>query len=78
MNDQNNVNQQNENQDADSDKIFLTENSTLQTPEEDETDKNRGASEADEGIITNTIQDADIDDVAGSDRAGTSERKRQG
>lgn len=75
MIDNNAMNPQDDSRQADTDKIYLTDDSTLQTPEEHETDKNRPASDEEETIMTNTLRDSDIDDVAGSDRAGTSERK---
>jgi hypothetical protein len=63
------------NNDNDNTRIYLTDNSTLQTPEEQQADKNRKHSPADDVIETNTIEDVDIDALAGSDRAGTNERK---
>jgi hypothetical protein len=63
--------------DDDSGKLYSSENSTLQTPEEEELDKNRPASENDDHIrVSNDdIHETPADRRAGSDRAGTSERK---
>ena len=60
----------------DTSNIYLTENSTLQTPEEESLDKNRDHSEEEDNIETRTTEDVDIDRLAGSDRAGSNERKR--
>jgi hypothetical protein len=65
----------NRNENNDSSKIYLTDNSTLQTPEEEQADKNRKRGREEDRIETNTIEDVDIDAIAGSDRAGTNERK---
>ena len=65
----------NSNENSDTSKIYFTENSTLQTPEEEQADKNRKNGSKEERIETNTIEDVEIDAIAGSDRTGTNERK---
>jgi hypothetical protein len=67
--------QQNNKEQSDNSNIYLTENSTLQTPEEAALDKNKDNRQAEDQIETNTIEDVDVDRLAGSDRAGTNERK---
>ena len=59
----------------DTSNLYLTDNSTLQTPEETAADKNRKPDTTEEKIETNTIEEVDLDRIAGSDRAGTNERK---
>lgn len=58
-------------------KLYSSENSTLQTPEEKELDKSRPAIEKDDHIkVSNDdLHETPADRGAGSDRAGTSERK---
>ena len=56
-------------------KIYFTENSTLQTPEEEQADKARKPSAAEDQIETHTLEDIDIDAIAQTDRAGTNDRK---
>jgi hypothetical protein len=56
--------------------IYLTGDSTLQTPEEDEHDKSSGTADDDTIDVSNDdLHDTNADRMAGSDRAGTSERK---
>jgi hypothetical protein len=60
----------------DSGKLYSSENSTLQTPEEEELDKSRPASEDDHIRVSNDdLHETAADRRAGSDRAGTSEMK---
>ena len=57
-------------------KIYLTPDSTLQTPDEDSRDKNidpRNDNKID--ISNDDLHETDADRFAGSDRAGTAERK---
>lgn len=62
---------------ADDEGIYLTEKSTLQTPEEYELDKSRPQS--DEQVVSSTNDhDAISGGAAGTDRAGTAERKDYG
>jgi hypothetical protein len=62
--------------DEDTTNIYGPENSTLQTPEEEEMDKNRSVTENDDTTVTNTdLRETNADRIAGTDRAGTSERK---
>ena len=63
--------------DEDTGKLYSSDNSTLQTPEEAELDKNRPVDEKDEHIrVSNDdLHETPADRRAGSDRAGTSERK---
>jgi hypothetical protein len=67
--------QQRDEQQNESTNIYLTDNSTLQTPEEERLDKNKDNRHGEDGMETNTTEDVDIDKLAGSDRAGTNERK---
>jgi len=62
---------------GESTKIYLTENSTLQTPEEEELDRNTPVTKDDDKIrVSNDdLHETQADRLAGSDRAGTSERK---
>ena len=56
--------------------IYLTPDSTLQTPDEDSRDKNidpRNDNKID--ISNDDLHETDADRFAGSDRAGTAERK---
>ena len=62
--------------DAETTNIYGPENSTLQTEEEERMDKSRSVSEDDEISVTNTdLRETNADRIAGTDRAGTSERK---
>ena len=56
--------------------IFLTSDSTLQTPDEDRRDKGTDAARNDQLSVSNDdLHETKADRLAGSDRAGTSERK---
>jgi hypothetical protein len=56
--------------------IYLTGDSTLQTPEEDRHDKSTDPAENDTMDVSNDdLHETNADRMAGSDRAGTSERK---
>jgi hypothetical protein len=56
--------------------IFLTGDSTLQTPEEDRHDKSKDPREDDRLDVSNDdLHETNADRMAGSDRAGTAERK---
>lgn len=62
--------------DADETPIYLTDNSTLQTPEEDRHDKSNDPRNDDFMEPSNDdIHTTNADRLAGSDRAGTAERK---
>jgi len=75
MNQDRNIDEQQRNgTDDDTSRIYSGDNSTLQSPEEDRTDRSHHANENDV-IETHTVEDVDIDAIAGSDRAGTNERK---
>jgi hypothetical protein len=57
-------------------KIYLTPDSTLQTPEEDEHDKNIDVRKDNSiSVSTDDLHNTNADRFAGSDRAGTAERK---
>lgn len=67
-----------EESEADDDGIYLTSDSKLQTPEEFELDKNRTA-EADEQVVSSSDDhETNSGGAAGTDRAGTAERKDYG
>lgn len=56
--------------------IYLTPDSTLQTPDEDRRDKEKDPRDSDTLSVSNDdLRTSDADRFAGSDRAGTSERK---
>jgi hypothetical protein len=56
--------------------IYLTPDSTLQTTEESEKDKNNDPNQDDTlSVSRDDLRSTDVDQYAGSDRAGTSERK---
>jgi hypothetical protein len=56
--------------------IYLTSDSTLQTPEEDRRDKSKDPRNNDSLSVSNDdLHETKGDRLAGSDRAGTSERK---
>lgn len=56
--------------------IYLTPDSTLQTPEEDRRDKSKDPRNDDSLSVSNDdLHETKGDRMAGSDRAGTSERK---
>ena len=56
--------------------IYLTPDSTLQTPEEDRHDKSIDPEKDDSLSVSNDdLHETNADRMAGSDRAGTSERK---
>jgi hypothetical protein len=69
--------EQKKNKDGASDTpIYLTGNSTLQTPEEDRHDKSMDPRKDDTFEPSNDdLHETPADRTAGSDRAGTSERK---
>jgi hypothetical protein len=57
-------------------KIYLTPDSTLQTPEEDRHDKSIDPREDNTISVSNDdLHETNADRLAGSDRAGTAERK---
>jgi hypothetical protein len=57
-------------------KIYLTPDSTLQTPEEDAHDKSIDPRKDDTiGVSNDDLHETKGDRLAGSDRAGTAERK---
>jgi hypothetical protein len=68
-----------ENQNENNDSAIHLGNSTLQTPEEFENDKNRVADDQ-EKITASAVDDlqSNSDGAAGTDRAGTAERKPYG
>lgn len=56
--------------------IYLTPDSTLQTPDEDKHDKNIDPRRDDSLSVSNDdLHETSADRMAGSDRAGTAERK---
>jgi hypothetical protein len=56
--------------------VYLTSDSTLQTPEEDRRDKSNDPGKDDTLSVSNDdLHETKGDRLAGSDRAGTSERK---
>ncbi|HEX2608480.1 MAG TPA: hypothetical protein VHK91_13925 [Flavisolibacter sp.] len=56
--------------------IYLNSDSTLQTPEEDQHDKNIDTRDDETLDVSNDdLHETKADRMAGSDRAGTSERK---
>ena len=56
--------------------VYLTPDSTLQTPEEDKHDKTIDPKRGDSLPVSNDeLQETNADRLAGSDRAGTAERK---
>ena len=58
--------------------IYLTPDSTLQTPEEDRHDKRINPEKDDSISVSNDdLHETNADRMAGSDRAGTSERKEE-
>ncbi|MGN6401506.1 MAG: hypothetical protein ACTHMD_13705 [Flavisolibacter sp.] len=58
--------------------IYLTPDSTLQTPEEDRRDKSINPEKDDFISVSNDdLHETNADRMAGSDRAGTSERKEE-
>ncbi|MGN6165140.1 MAG: hypothetical protein ACTHOF_11435 [Flavisolibacter sp.] len=58
--------------------IYLTPDSTLQTPEEDRHDKSINPEKDDTLSVSNDdLHETSADRMAGSDRAGTSERKEE-
>lgn len=60
----------------DANKIYLTDHSTLQSPEEYDKDKSRHAEKDDTfSLSMDDLHETNADRRAGSDRAGTSERK---
>ncbi len=62
----------------DSTPIYLAGNTTLQTPEEARKDKSNEVGQSDKIDVSNTdLRESDSDRTAGSDRAGTAERKPQ-
>ena len=66
----------NDRADEDTTNIYGPDNSRLQTPEEEEMDKKRSVTENDDITVTNTdLRETNADRIAGTDRAGTSERK---
>ena len=57
-------------------KIYLTPDSTLQTPEEDRHDKSIDPRKDNTiGVSNDDLHETDADRFTGSDRAGTAERK---
>jgi hypothetical protein len=63
----------------DRDNLYLNAETTLQTPEEFETDKHKPHNEGDKVTTTGTNDhDTNGDGLAGTDRAGTAERKDYG
>lgn len=71
-------NQQN-NRSADETPIYLTSDSTLQTPSEDRHDKAIDPRKDDTLSVSNDdLHETKADRLAGSDRAGTAERKENG
>jgi hypothetical protein len=57
-------------------KIYLTPDSTLQTPEEDRHDKSSDPTKDNTIAVSNDdLHETNADRFAGSDRAGTAERK---
>jgi hypothetical protein len=77
MQEQNN-NQQDQRNNAESNetKIYLTPDSTLQTPEEDRHDKSIDLGKDNRMSVSNDdLHETNADRFAGSDRAGTAERK---
>ena len=70
-----NRNQQNEGA-GDGTKIYLTPDSTLQTPEEHRHDQSVNATRDNTIDVSNDdLRETKADQLAGSDRAGTAERK---
>lgn len=56
--------------------IYLTPDSTLQTPDEDKRDKSTDPRKDDSLSVSNDdLHETSADRLAGSDRAGTAERK---
>jgi hypothetical protein len=56
--------------------VYLTPDSTLQTPEEDRRDKSTDPRKDDSMSVSNDdLHETNADRLAGSDRAGTTERK---
>ena len=63
-------------QDSNDTKIYLTPDSTLQTPEEDRHDKSIDPRKDNTIAVSNDdLHETKADRLAGSDRAGTAERK---
>jgi hypothetical protein len=63
-------------QSGDETPIFLTGDSTLQTPEEDRHDKSTDPGKEDRlDVSQDDLHETNADRMAGSDRAGTAERK---
>ena len=75
----NNPNEGNSNaSDDNSTPIYTTGNSTLQTPDEAKRDKSNKPGQNDKIDVSNTdLRQTNNDRMAGSDRAGTAERKPQ-
>ena len=63
--------------DEDTGKIYSTKDSTLQTPKEEQMKKSRAAADKDDQrrVSNDDLRETRADRRAGSDRAGTSERK---
>lgn len=69
-------NRDRQNKSSEETKISLTPDSTLQTPEEDQHDKSIDPRKDNSIAVSNDdLHETDADRYAGSDRAGTSERK---
>lgn len=76
-----NSNQQNDQRSGDNNetKIYLTPDSTLQTPEEDRHDKSIDPRDEKSIDVSNDdLRETKADRLAGSDKAGTAERKDNG
>lgn len=71
-----NRDQQNNNSKDNETKIYLTPDSTLQTPEEYQHDKSIDPRKDEQiGVSNDDLHETKADRLAGSDRAGTAERK---
>ncbi len=69
-------NRDQQNKESNETKIYLTPDSTLQTPEEDQHDKSIDPRKDNQISVSNDdLHETDADRFAGSDRAGTAERK---
>ena len=68
--------EQRRNEKVEESRIFVTDNSTLQTPEEDRHDKSIDPRQDTSVSVSGyDLRESAADRVAGSDRAGTAERK---
>ncbi len=74
--DKNNQQETGANQENEGTPIYLNSDSTLQTPEEDRKDKANDPRKDEEISVSNDdLHETKADRLAGSDRAGTAERK---